>query len=160
LLGAVAGCSKNESPAPPVETTQKSPTSPPPQSAPTQPPATAQPPPPLPLAAPANQAKPAPVQASATDPGLAVTQLTNDTPKPASPNPVQTPPPDSTTQPQLGLAALSQDQVVRGLQEALGKGLQGAIARLGHDGGFLTNLNVKIPVPEKLQKVETALRAV
>jgi hypothetical protein len=30
--------------------------------------------------------------------------------------------------------------------------------RLGHDGGFLTNLNVKIPMPEKLQKVESALR--
>ena len=37
--------------------------------------------------------------------------------------------------------------------------LQQAIAGLGHDGGFLTNLNVKIPMPEKLQKVETALRA-
>ncbi len=57
------------------------------------------------------------------------------------------------------LAALSQDQVVKGLQEALGKGLQQAIARLGHDGGFLTNVNVRIPMPEKLQKVETTLRA-
>ncbi len=58
------------------------------------------------------------------------------------------------------LAALSQDQVVKGLQEALGKGLQQAIARLGHDGGFLTNLNVKIPMPEKLQKVESTLRTI
>lgn len=58
------------------------------------------------------------------------------------------------------LAGLSQDQMVRGLQEALGKGLQQAIARLGHDGGFLTNLNVKIPMPEKLQTVEKTLRAV
>lgn len=57
------------------------------------------------------------------------------------------------------LASLSQDQVVRGLQEALGKGLQQAIAGLGHDGGFLTNLNVKIPMPEQLQKVESTLRA-
>ena len=57
-------------------------------------------------------------------------------------------------------ASLSQDQVVLGLQEALGKGLQAAIARLGHDGGFLTNLQVRIPLPEKLQKVETALRAI
>ncbi len=62
-------------------------------------------------------------------------------------------------QPAIGLASLSQDQVVRGLQEALAKGLQQAVARLGHDGGFLTNLNVKIPMPEKLQKVETTLRA-
>ncbi len=57
------------------------------------------------------------------------------------------------------LASLSQDQMVQGLEDALTKGLQQAIARLGHDGGFLTNLNVKIPMPEKLQKVETALRA-
>ena len=58
-----------------------------------------------------------------------------------------------------GLAALSQDQMIQGLDDALGKGLQQAIAKLGHDGGFLTNLNVRIPMPEKLQKVETALRA-
>jgi hypothetical protein len=49
--------------------------------------------------------------------------------------------------------------MVQGLEDALGKGLQQAIAKLGHDGGFLTNLNVRIPMPEKLQKVETALRA-
>ena len=58
------------------------------------------------------------------------------------------------------LAALSQDQMVGGLKDALGNGLQHAIAQLGHDGGFLTNLNVKIPLPEKLQSVEKALRAV
>jgi hypothetical protein len=56
------------------------------------------------------------------------------------------------------LASLSQDQVVRGLQEALGKGLQHAITRLGHDGGFLTNASVKIPMPDKLQKLESGLR--
>jgi hypothetical protein len=56
------------------------------------------------------------------------------------------------------LASLSQDQMVQGLEDALAKGLQQAIARLGHDGGFLTNLNVKIPMPEKLQTVEKALR--
>ncbi len=57
------------------------------------------------------------------------------------------------------LAALSQDQMVQGLKDALAKGLQQAIADLGHEGGFLTNLNVRIPMPEKMQKVETALRA-
>lgn len=41
----------------------------------------------------------------------------------------------------------------------MGKGLQQAIERLGHDGGFLTNMNVKIPMPDKLQKVESTLRA-
>jgi len=42
----------------------------------------------------------------------------------------------------------------------LGKGVQQAVGRLGHDGGFLTNLNVKIPMPEKLQTVDKTLRAV
>jgi hypothetical protein len=62
-------------------------------------------------------------------------------------------------QAQTTLAGLSQDQAVQGLKDALAKGLQGAIANLGHDGGFLTNLNVKIPMPEKLQTVEKAVRA-
>ncbi len=55
-------------------------------------------------------------------------------------------------------AGLSQEQMVGGLKEALGKGVERAVAGLGRDGGFLTNLNVKIPMPEKLQKVESALR--
>ena len=55
---------------------------------------------------------------------------------------------------------LSQDQVVSGLKEALGKGVQQAIARLGHDGGFLTNSEVRIPMPQKLRSVEKTLRAV
>ena len=57
------------------------------------------------------------------------------------------------------LSALSQDQMVGGLKDALGNGLQHAIATLGHAGGFLTNLDVKIPLPEKLQTVEKTLRA-
>jgi hypothetical protein len=65
----------------------------------------------------------------------------------------------STNSPATALSALSQDQMVGGLKDALGKGLQNAIANLGHDGGFLTNLNVKIPLPEKLQTVEKTLRA-
>ena len=32
-------------------------------------------------------------------------------------------------------ASLSQDQVVQGLKEALGKGVQQAVSRLGHDDG-------------------------
>jgi hypothetical protein len=63
----------------------------------------------------------------------------------------------STTQ--GAVAALSQDQVVQGLKEALGKGVQNAIARLGHDGGFLTNASVKILIPDKLKSVEKAMRS-
>lgn len=55
-------------------------------------------------------------------------------------------------------SALSQEQMVGGLKEALGKGVSNAVVSLGHEGGFLTNLNVKIPMPEKLQKVESVLR--
>jgi len=57
------------------------------------------------------------------------------------------------------LSALSSDQVTGGLKDALGNGVQHAIAQLGHDGGYLTNLNVKIPLPEKLQTVEKTLHA-
>jgi hypothetical protein len=69
---------------------------------------------------------------------------------------------NSTNSPALtsaALGALSNDQMVNGLKEALGNGLQHAVAELGRDGGFLTNLNVKIPMPEKLQTVEKTLRA-
>jgi hypothetical protein len=65
----------------------------------------------------------------------------------------------ATNQPSANLAySLSQDQVVEGLKEALGKGVQQAISQLGRDGGFLTNLNVRIPMPEKLRSVEKTLR--
>jgi hypothetical protein len=57
------------------------------------------------------------------------------------------------------LGSLSQDQMVGGLKDALGNGVQHAISELGHDGGFLTNVAVRIPVPEKLQSVEKAARA-
>jgi len=57
-------------------------------------------------------------------------------------------------------SSLSQDQMIQGLKEALGKGVQHAISQLGHDGGFLTNQNVKIPLPEKLHTVEKTLRAI
>lgn len=70
---------------------------------------------------------------------------------------------NSTNSPASGpaaLAALSDTQIVGGLKDALGNGLQHAIANLGHDGGFLTNLAVRIPLPEKLQTAEKALRAV
>jgi hypothetical protein len=56
------------------------------------------------------------------------------------------------------VSALSSDQIAAGLKEALGKGVSNAVASLGHTGGFLTNAEVKIPMPENLQKVESGLR--
>ena len=57
------------------------------------------------------------------------------------------------------LAGLSQDQMTSGLKEALGKGVQQAVAALGQPDGFLKDQHVKIPMPESLQKVEKTLRA-
>ena len=61
--------------------------------------------------------------------------------------------------PSVNLSSLSDDQVVGGLKDALASGLQHAISQLGHSDGFLTNLNVRIPMPEKLQTAEKVLRA-
>jgi len=54
--------------------------------------------------------------------------------------------------------ALTQDQMVSGLKEALGNGVQQAVASLGRQDGFLKDVGVKIPMPENLQKVERTLR--
>jgi hypothetical protein len=58
------------------------------------------------------------------------------------------------------LAALSQDQVVTGLKEALAKGVQHAITNLGKPDGFLKDAAVKISMPQSLTKIEKGLRAV
>jgi len=70
------------------------------------------------------------------------------------PKPGSEPTPTATS----SLSGLSQDQMVGGLKEALGKGVQQAIASLGKTDGFLADVNVKIPMPENLQKVERTLR--
>lgn len=54
---------------------------------------------------------------------------------------------------------LSQDEIARGLKEALAKGAQQAITELGKDGGYLNNAKVKIPIPERLRGMERAARA-
>ncbi len=60
--------------------------------------------------------------------------------------------------PGTGLPNLPHDQVVAGIKEALLNGVQIAISQLGHQNGFLTNLNVRIPLPPQLQRIEEALR--
>lgn len=52
----------------------------------------------------------------------------------------------------------SQDEMVAGLKEALAKGAQGAVAKLGKEGGYLNNAAVKIPMPANLAKIEKTLR--
>jgi hypothetical protein len=57
------------------------------------------------------------------------------------------------------IGSLSHDQMVSGLKEALGQGMQQAVASLGRPDGFLHDPSVRIPMPENLQRVEKALRA-
>jgi len=58
----------------------------------------------------------------------------------------------------VDLASLSNKDVVAGLKEALSQSSSAAVAKLGVKNGFLGNQRVKIPLPEKLQKVEGAMR--
>jgi hypothetical protein len=50
------------------------------------------------------------------------------------------------------------DQIAAGLKEALAKGAEQAVKRLGVTNGFLTNATVKIPMPAELKQVDTTLR--
>ena len=60
--------------------------------------------------------------------------------------------------PAKSAATLSEEEMVAGLKEALVKGVDHAVAMLGHNGGFLTNSNVKILMPEKLRSAENTMR--
>lgn len=55
---------------------------------------------------------------------------------------------------------LSSDDIARGLKEALGKGAQSAVERLGKPDGFLDNVDVKIPMPQHLSMIEKGLRTI
>jgi hypothetical protein len=57
-------------------------------------------------------------------------------------------------------SVLSNDELVGGLKEALAQGAERAVSTLGRRDGFLGNLAVKIPLPERLQGVESMLRTV
>jgi hypothetical protein len=68
------------------------------------------------------------------------------------------PKPQGTSTTSTALASLSQNEMIDGLKEALSKGVQKAVANLGRDDGFLKNLDVKIPMPDSLKRVEQGLR--
>ncbi len=57
-----------------------------------------------------------------------------------------------------GPAALSDQDVVAGLKEALDQGARRAVDELGQTDGFLADTRVRIPMPPDLQRVESALR--
>lgn len=56
---------------------------------------------------------------------------------------------------QADLASLGSKEAGAGLKEALVRGAEFAVAQLGKPDGFLGNPQVKIPLPESLQKVES-----
>lgn len=55
---------------------------------------------------------------------------------------------------------LSTDEIIEGLKEALRVGSKKSISILGQQDGFYKDQSVKIPMPEKLQKVERLLRKI
>ncbi|MCW8906295.1 MAG: DUF4197 domain-containing protein [Sedimenticola sp.] len=57
-------------------------------------------------------------------------------------------------------SALSNDQVIQGLKEALRVGTEKAIDILGQQGGYLDDSQVRIPLPEGLQTVGKGLRSI
>ncbi len=156
LLALAAGCGKTENAAPPTKETEKTTSAPKAEPTPTA----------EKLVAQTTNAVAATTDAAKTtlDTAVKVADAAVTPVKEAAPqvaaasNTAADKPQGVVAQAQTTLAGLSQDQMVQGLKDALAKGLQQAIAGLGHDGGFLTNLNVKIPMPEKLQTVEKALR--
>jgi hypothetical protein len=157
LLALAAGCGKTENAAPPTKETEKTastakaePTPSPEKSAAQTTNA---------VAAATNTARTT-LDTAVKAANTAVTPVKEAAPPVvAATNPAPDKAQGSVSQAQPTLVGLSQDQMVQGLKDALAKGLQQAIAGLGHDGGFLTNLSVKIPMPEKLQTVEGAARA-
>ena len=56
--------------------------------------------------------------------------------------------------------AISQDQAVTGIKQALNNGLQNSIKTLSASNGFFGDALVKILMPQEAQKVEQALRSV
>jgi hypothetical protein len=56
------------------------------------------------------------------------------------------------------VAAVTNDEIVFGLKDALSNGVTHAISELGRQGGYYNNPRVKIPMPGALQPVEKALR--
>ena len=58
------------------------------------------------------------------------------------------------------IGQLTNGEVTGGLKQALIVGSKKAIALLSQDGGYLNDQSVRIPLPDSLRTVETALRAV
>lgn len=60
--------------------------------------------------------------------------------------------------PSSSTSSLTESEIIKGLKEALGNAVSSAVNNLGVPGGFMGNSLVKIPVPDTLKPVESALR--
>ena len=58
-----------------------------------------------------------------------------------------------------GSGSLTNDEIVSGLKEALEVGTEKAVALVSQADGYYANPDIKIPLPESVQKVEKLLRA-
>ena len=59
-----------------------------------------------------------------------------------------------------GLEDISNRDAINGLKEALTRGGQTAVARLGVENGFFGNDRVKIPLPPSLRRLEAVMRSI
>ena len=58
----------------------------------------------------------------------------------------------------LGVGGLTQEDIIDGLKEALRIGTGNAVQKVSQVGGYYNNPNIRIPLPESVQKVEKVLR--
>jgi len=58
------------------------------------------------------------------------------------------------------LEDISNRDAINGLKEALSRGAQAAVARLGVENGFFGNDRVKIPLPPSLHRLEAVMRSI
>ena len=65
---------------------------------------------------------------------------------------------DNKTTTASATKTLSESTVSSGLKQALKVGVNYAVKELGSTNGYLSNADVKIPLPENLAKVETVIR--
>ena len=67
---------------------------------------------------------------------------------------------DTTPKQEQTMSSISENTVSNGLKQALKVGVDYAVKNLGAQNGYLNNQEVKIPLPENLQKAETIIRKV
>lgn len=57
-----------------------------------------------------------------------------------------------------GLAQFTEREQIEGLRQALTQGAETAVSNLARENGYLGNVNVRIPLPDNLQKADRTMR--